>query len=245
MNDNLELEELFNKACNYVVSSAFDISITDRLYFYARYKQALEGPCNTSKPSLFDPQGRKKWEAWNSIRDITKNNAMKQYVEKLSDLDDGWEQIEVITPTKSLNESWVSVSTMRKVDEERDDIGEGRVKTVFDYVKENDMNNLSKIPLTELNVKDDNQMSPLHWACDRGHLKIVKYLLDSNMYSIDDQDADGLTALHFAVSCGHIDIAKLLITRGGRLDLKDNEGSTAFDCAEDIEMKAFLDTLKH
>ena len=39
----------------------------------------------------------------------------------------------------------------------------------------------------------------LHWACDRGHLSIVEYLVDEG-HDINCKDTDSLTPLHYGRS---------------------------------------------
>ncbi|XP_032740192.1 acyl-CoA-binding domain-containing protein 5 isoform X12 [Rattus rattus] len=53
------------------------------LRFYSFYKQATEGPCKLSRPGFWDPIGRYKWDAWSSLGDMTKEEAMIAYVEEM------------------------------------------------------------------------------------------------------------------------------------------------------------------
>ncbi|EPY75544.1 acyl-CoA-binding domain-containing protein 5 isoform 2 [Camelus ferus] len=53
------------------------------LKFYSFYKQATEGPCKLSRPAFWDPIGRYKWDAWSSLGDMTKEEAMIAYVEEM------------------------------------------------------------------------------------------------------------------------------------------------------------------
>ncbi|XP_047610912.1 acyl-CoA-binding domain-containing protein 5 isoform X4 [Phacochoerus africanus] len=53
------------------------------LKFYSFYKQATEGPCKLSRPGFWDPIGRYKWDAWNSLGEMTKEEAMIAYVEEM------------------------------------------------------------------------------------------------------------------------------------------------------------------
>lgn len=48
---------------------------------YGLYKQATLGDNNTPKPGLFDLKGKAKWEAWNSKRGLSKEDAQKQYID--------------------------------------------------------------------------------------------------------------------------------------------------------------------
>ncbi|XP_039998718.1 acyl-CoA-binding domain-containing protein 5A-like isoform X2 [Xiphias gladius] len=54
------------------------------LMFYSYYKQATSGPCNIPRPSSFwDTRGKAKWDAWSSLGNMTKEEAMKNYVEDI------------------------------------------------------------------------------------------------------------------------------------------------------------------
>ncbi|KAL7879448.1 hypothetical protein SRHO_G00017020 [Serrasalmus rhombeus] len=51
--------------------------------FYSYYKQATVGPCNTAKPNAWDSIGKAKWDAWKALGDMTKEQAMKEYVQEI------------------------------------------------------------------------------------------------------------------------------------------------------------------
>ncbi|KFZ62009.1 Acyl-CoA-binding domain-containing protein 5, partial [Antrostomus carolinensis] len=53
------------------------------LKFYSFYKQATQGPCNIPRPGFWDPIGRYKWDAWSSLGDMSKEEAMIAYVEEM------------------------------------------------------------------------------------------------------------------------------------------------------------------
>ncbi|XP_078272117.1 acyl-CoA-binding domain-containing protein 5A isoform X2 [Rhinoraja longicauda] len=53
------------------------------LKFYGYYKQATLGPCNTTRPGFWDPIGKYKWDAWNSLGDMPKEAAMIAYVDEM------------------------------------------------------------------------------------------------------------------------------------------------------------------
>ncbi|PWN52336.1 acyl-CoA-binding protein [Violaceomyces palustris] len=55
----------------------------DKLKFYGLYKQATVGDVNTSRPGLFDLAGKYKWDAWNSNKGLSKEEAEQKYVEAL------------------------------------------------------------------------------------------------------------------------------------------------------------------
>ncbi|KAM8850813.1 acyl-CoA-binding domain-containing protein 5-B-like isoform 2-T2 [Spinachia spinachia] len=54
------------------------------LMFDGYYRQATLGPCNISRPNGFwDPSGKAKWDAWSSLGNMTKKEAMENYVEDI------------------------------------------------------------------------------------------------------------------------------------------------------------------
>ncbi|XP_042354325.1 acyl-CoA-binding domain-containing protein 5A-like [Plectropomus leopardus] len=54
------------------------------LMFYSYFKQATLGPCNIPRPSGFwDTRGKAKWDAWSSLGNMTKEEAMKNYIENI------------------------------------------------------------------------------------------------------------------------------------------------------------------
>ncbi|XP_025023161.1 acyl-CoA-binding domain-containing protein 5 isoform X2 [Python bivittatus] len=53
------------------------------LKFYSFYKQATQGPCNSSRPGFWDPIGRYKWDAWSALGNMPKEDAMIAYVEEM------------------------------------------------------------------------------------------------------------------------------------------------------------------
>lgn len=74
-NDNIEkVKELKN------------ISDDDKLYLYKYYKQATIGDVNISKPGFLNFTGVAKWNAWNTVKGITNEEAMNQYIEKVTEL---------------------------------------------------------------------------------------------------------------------------------------------------------------
>ena len=56
------------------------------LTLYALYKQATEGEVAGDKPGFGDLVGRAKWDAWNKLKDLPKDDAMQQYVDLIDSL---------------------------------------------------------------------------------------------------------------------------------------------------------------
>jgi ankyrin repeat protein len=75
--------------------------------------------------------------------------------------------------------------------------------------------------------------TPLHLACQNGHLAIVESLLSSGRSDlINLQDRRGLTGLHLSVETGNYDIVNLLLNRGANANLKNNAGKSALQEAK-------------
>ena len=85
MEENKELERKFNKYIA-AVKKIESVSDNDKLYLYANYKQALFGNNNKEKPSILDRVEMAKWKEWNSLKDISKETSMKNYIKKVKEL---------------------------------------------------------------------------------------------------------------------------------------------------------------
>ncbi|XP_005099103.1 acyl-CoA-binding domain-containing protein 6 [Aplysia californica] len=244
-----DLEEVFGSATEYVRRVSGKLESDKLLYFYARFKQAKEGKCNTAKPSFFDFQGKAKWDAWHKLGDMDKNQAMMEYISLLTNIDQEWRS----KLSSQLNEQGdtdggqtrgqtlgVSVSVMANTDSELSP----DEKDIFDWCKEGNVEKVREL-LTfgaeAVNGLDEEGLCLLHWASDRGFTNMVELLLSLDA-DINRQDMDQQTALHYAVSCDHADVAQLLMNHGINESLQDVEGNTAMDVASD-DMKLLLRSL--
>ncbi|XP_020505233.2 acyl-CoA-binding domain-containing protein 5A isoform X2 [Labrus bergylta] len=86
--DKHSLEAKFAAAVSVIRSlpeeGPFQPSDDMMLMFYSYYKQATLGPCNIPRPMGFwDTRGKAKWDAWSSLGNMTKEEAMKNYVEDI------------------------------------------------------------------------------------------------------------------------------------------------------------------
>jgi diazepam-binding inhibitor (GABA receptor modulating acyl-CoA-binding protein) len=81
-----DLKKKFALAVNYVQNlpkdSPYQSSNQEKLEFYGLFKQSINGSCNTKQPSRLNPIARMKWEAWNKLGKISKEEAMKKYILK-------------------------------------------------------------------------------------------------------------------------------------------------------------------
>uniref|UniRef100_A0A1B6CIX9 Uncharacterized protein n=2 Tax=Clastoptera arizonana TaxID=38151 RepID=A0A1B6CIX9_9HEMI len=87
--------------------------------------------------------------------------------------------------------------------------------------------------------RDNAGYTPLHEACSRGHLDIVRLLL---MYgaNVSDSAHSGIRPLHEAVENGFTEIIRLLLSYGADPLLATYSGHTPMSLANDPETKALM-----
>lgn len=230
----MSLEETFNKATSYFETLASELNSSILLRFYCLYKQATIGPCNIPKPNWYQMQARQKWEAWNNLGDMSRDNAMNDYVQELIKINPSWEE-----DVKSESYRWVAISRLINMEEEVNDTD----KTFLDWIKEGHDEKVQELLDKEprlINLMDTEDLLPIHWAADRGHIKIIEYLI-KNGADVNSRDGDGQTPLHYAASCGHLDVVKYLLSIGAQ-SIEDNTGVKPKDIADD-SILAYLNTL--
>jgi acyl-CoA-binding protein len=54
---------------------------------YGLYKQATDGDVTGSRPGMLDLKGRAKYDAWAKAKGLSKDDAMKKYVELVDKLE--------------------------------------------------------------------------------------------------------------------------------------------------------------
>ncbi len=233
------LRDRFEAAAAFLSAVVGKTDSSDLLYLYARFKQAKEGPNNKAKPSFFDFQGKQKWQAWKDLGDMSAAEAMEQYVAKMTELEPDWGEKE----TPPGDTPWVSVSVMKRTDQE---LLEGE-KTVFDWVKENDLRRVRQA-VEESNgafnadVRDEDGLALIHWCADRGSAETLNVLLKAGA-DVNALDPDGQTALHYAASCGHVQVVKDLIEAGADLKIRDANEVNAEEAASDENTKDIFKAL--
>ena len=62
------------------------LSNEDKLVFYSLFKQGTIGDCNTTRPGMFDIVGKYKWDAWNSRKNMTCDEAKTAYFAKVEEM---------------------------------------------------------------------------------------------------------------------------------------------------------------
>jgi len=75
------LQEQFEQAQKDVKTLTSRPSNEDLLSLYGLFKQATDGDNDTKKPGMFDIKGQFKWEAWNSLKGKSADEAMQGYLD--------------------------------------------------------------------------------------------------------------------------------------------------------------------
>jgi len=217
------------------VKKAKKIDQENQLTLYGLYKQAMVGDVNVSRPWLLDMVGQAKWDAWKKFEGFTMVNAGLAYIYIVNTLlEDG----ENASSMEDLGEGGggggtvfggmgVSVSVLK-------DNGDARPwasgEEIFDAITKEDLSKLQNCLKAgaDVNLKDEDQMTPLHFAVDRGFLEAVQLLIDSKA-DVNAQDSDLQTPIMFAVTCEHLDIITVLKTAGADLTIKNSDGLTVME----------------
>ena len=79
------INDIFNQATNDAAKLLGKVDDDTLLLLYSFYKQATIGDNNTEKPSFFNFKASKKWEAWNSVKGLSKAMAQGQYIKHVKD----------------------------------------------------------------------------------------------------------------------------------------------------------------
>lgn len=231
------MDEEFRSAANRVSSGALqDLSDSDKLRLYGLYNVALKGAPTELPPSSFNIREAAKFAAWVDASHLSTEQAKSEYIkltERLSKVKNSHANniFEKRAPTgfqigQSTNTPpkldlchWASIGDVPSV---RYCIE--RRKDSPDY-------------------RDEDGLTPLMRAADRGHLDVVDALLDYGA-NLQLTDEDGNTALHYAAICGHAIIAGVLVLAHANVDAKDNDGATPFEVASDAQTKSIITSAK-
>ncbi|CAB1448646.1 unnamed protein product [Pleuronectes platessa] len=83
----LLIQRRFDAAVKVIKSLApdgpFQPSNDMMLRFYSYYKQATVGACNIPRPGFWDAVGKAKWDSWDSLGNMSKEEAMVAYVDEM------------------------------------------------------------------------------------------------------------------------------------------------------------------
>jgi diazepam-binding inhibitor (GABA receptor modulating acyl-CoA-binding protein) len=83
---NMVLKDDFDQAAKDALTLRPSTTNDDKLILYGLFKSATVGKPETSRPGIFDPKGRAKWDAWKKVEDKSKDEAMQDYILKVTQL---------------------------------------------------------------------------------------------------------------------------------------------------------------
>ena len=87
------------------------------------------------------------------------------------------------------------------------------------------------LPEVDVNHRDSDSNTVLHWAVEQTHTGVVQLLIDAGA-DIETKDNHGHPPLHYACDSGALDIVKMLVEAGaGVRDTTENGGSTCLTLA--------------
>ena len=76
--------------------------------------------------------------------------------------------------------------------------------------------------------------TPLHLAAARGHLEVVRMLVEAGAKKDQQTKDDGSTALHFASARGHLHVVRFLVESGADDGITTCSGASALDLANQL-----------
>ncbi|XP_070593055.1 acyl-CoA-binding protein [Erythrolamprus reginae] len=76
----------FDKAAEEIKNLKSKPTDQELLDLYGPFKQVTVGDVNTDRPGMFDLKGKAKWDSWNKLKGMSKEEAMKIYIDKVNEL---------------------------------------------------------------------------------------------------------------------------------------------------------------
>lgn len=228
-----DLEDRFNRASKYMQSLVSELNTDQLLTFYGLYKQATVGPCDISKPNWYQVQAVRKYEAWKKLGDMSQEIAMANYIDIIARLNPSWEEEAKFDESRG----WTSVSKLPNTDAALKDTE----KTFLDWLKEGNETKVREMVSKEPGLSewmDDIGLLPIHWAADRGHVEILKFLIEQGA-DLNSLDLEEQTPLHYAACCGHVEAVRYLLSIGADTSRKNGDGMTPKDIAIDSTKDLF------
>lgn len=260
--DDLDQDKVRTKTCRWYPIFLPEITTSmlpslrksiQQLLLYGLFKQATKGPCTTSRPYSIDVVACAKWDSWSKHGSKSRSEAVDEYVALVREL--GWSPHSaspVLTEKETTKKkkktrkagmglavSTMAIGDMKRLEQEnshkKDDVftycGKGDVDKVKDLIRHG----------ADVNGVDDQKMTLLHWASDRGHFDLVKLLIERGA-NVDAQDAYGSTPFAMAVTCEHDDIALYLAhDAGADCSIKDADGESPASLLSDNLRKKLED----
>jgi acyl-CoA-binding protein len=194
----------FEESAELVSMHASSLDKQQLLKLYGLYKVSTEGSCTRPKPNMFEWSKLAKWQSWSEASMKSGDEARLEYVKLVTALN-----------LPQFTKKGVVVSSL--IGNDKDDL-----KDIFSLARAGDLTTL-KIRDLDTSEVDKDGMTLLHWAADRGHLEVLKYLLQVG-FVVDKVDNEGCSPLHHAGFSGHQQCFKVLAESGASVILRNNDG---------------------
>lgn len=202
-----------------------------------------------------DVVGRAKYDAWKSVRNLSRREAMESYVETFREWGERYEELLAIEKAQKRDEKGFTDADKKAAEEFHDDDNElkvfGRawsmggahsqpiVPTQEEESSSDDVEALIAACRAgdedaavkalqngaDLNERDSHGRTPLHWCADGGHTKLAMHLCLLKA-DVNAQDKYGQTPLHYSVSLEDAETANLLLDWGADPSMEDAESDT-------------------
>nr|CEL68462.1 TPA: ankyrin repeat-containing protein [Neospora caninum Liverpool] len=241
LNDNVEgepteeLPQTFSEATSWVASHGKGCPVEDQLQLYGFYKQATVGDCADSEPSMLELARHAKWNAWRQCAGMEPEQAREAYIAFVKGI------VAARASTSSTGQQKMPPSGMptgrpqsslRHI-EQRHEKELSKVDLFFRHAANGDLKSLVEDLRSDpalVNARNDDDMTALHLAADRGHVEVIELLLEKGA-DVNVQDNSGETPLHVAVVAENLNVILLLLKKNADISLRSHEGETVFDVA--------------
>ncbi|KAI8088912.1 acyl CoA binding protein-domain-containing protein [Halteromyces radiatus] len=197
-----QMELWFESAFDYLNTHNVSVSKDNKLKFYGYFKQATTGDCTISKPNLFEFVARAKWDAWHSLKGMSSTAAMEAYVELAESLNIGWTrngEYAYEDKGKDKKDMDGTGNILSSLAHGEEDDEEQLTDDLIGYTKANNLNKVReqvKEFKKPVDTKDEEGLTALHHACDRGYTDMVKLLIDLGA-DVNALTNDSETPLHY------------------------------------------------
>ena len=94
------------------------------------------------------------------------------------------------------------------------------------------------------NIKDKWGRAPIHMAIEMNRKNSAKFLIKYPETDVNAQDNNNITALHQCSYYGYLEICRLLVEHRAILDLKNKNGQTPIEIAEEKKQSEIIKLLK-
>ncbi|PFH35805.1 ankyrin repeat-containing protein [Besnoitia besnoiti] len=225
----------FEEATVWVSTHGKGLPVEDQLHLYGLYKQAHVGDCADAEPSMVELARHAKWEAWRRCLGMTMDQAREDYTNTVNQhRAAAASKISTIQTNVAAGSAPMGrpQSSLRHV-EQRDDSELSQAGLFFRHAANGDITSLvedlGKDPAL-VKARNEDDMTALHLAADRGHIEVVDLLL-KNGADVNAQDNSGETPLHVAVVAENLAVVSLLLRGNADVLLQTHDGETVLDVA--------------